>query len=176
MANGNYDIRRSKHLDSRLRRHLINGTVSLKPFFYCTRGGFPVWMNSSAERHPRWNCRPRFRRAIVCNGAACGNWQSLSAAVAAGILAIGDEHGGAGSTCMEIIAAGAALAAKESISNETATVRTATDARANKKRLPGLGHRVPTATIRTPCQRQLEFPGHDNYRRPSKVAPTAATS
>jgi citrate synthase len=35
--------------------------------------------------------------------AATGNRQSLSAAVAAGILAIGDEHGGAGSACMELI-------------------------------------------------------------------------
>src|SRR5882762_7543700 len=38
--------------------------------------------------------------------AASGNRQSLSAAIAAGILAIGDEHGGAGSNCMEMIAAG----------------------------------------------------------------------
>src|SRR6185436_8237940 len=38
--------------------------------------------------------------------AASGNRQSLSAAVAAGILAIGDEHGGAGSACMELIEAG----------------------------------------------------------------------
>ena len=38
--------------------------------------------------------------------AASGNRQSLSAAIAAGILTIGDEHGGAGSTCMELIAAG----------------------------------------------------------------------
>src|SRR5689334_3917768 len=35
---------------------------------------------------------------------ASGNRQSLSATVAAGILAIGDEHGGAGSACMELIA------------------------------------------------------------------------
>src|ERR1044071_5584703 len=35
--------------------------------------------------------------------AASGNRQSLSAAVAAGVLAIGDEHGGAGLACMQII-------------------------------------------------------------------------
>src|ERR1051326_2383315 len=34
---------------------------------------------------------------------ASGNRQSFSAAIAAGILAIGDEHGGAGSACMELI-------------------------------------------------------------------------
>src|SRR5438093_6972789 len=38
--------------------------------------------------------------------AASGNRQSLSAAVAAGVLTIGDEHGGAGSACMELIAEG----------------------------------------------------------------------
>src|SRR5260370_34091926 len=38
--------------------------------------------------------------------AASGNRQSLSAAIAAGVLTIGDEHGGAGSGCMELIGAG----------------------------------------------------------------------
>src|SRR3954449_10622576 len=38
--------------------------------------------------------------------AASGNRQSPSAAIAAGVLTIGDEHGGAGSGCMELIAAG----------------------------------------------------------------------
>src|SRR5438445_13385922 len=42
--------------------------------------------------------------------AASGNRQSLSAAIAAGILTIGDEHGGAGSGCMELIAEGIARA------------------------------------------------------------------
>src|SRR5215831_9458399 len=46
---------------------------------------------------------------------ASGNRQSLSAAIAAGILAIGDEHGGAGSACMEMIGAGIAMASKERI-------------------------------------------------------------
>src|SRR6058998_2877178 len=40
--------------------------------------------------------------------AASGNRQSVSAAVAAGVLTIGNEHGGAGSACMELIAAGLA--------------------------------------------------------------------
>src|SRR5215210_5401463 len=38
--------------------------------------------------------------------AASGNRSSISSAVAAGILAIGDDHGGAGSNCMELIAQG----------------------------------------------------------------------
>src|SRR5450631_1382237 len=47
---------------------------------------------------------------------ASGNRQSLSAAVAAGILAIGDEHGGAGSSCMEMIDAGVKRAHAEGVS------------------------------------------------------------
>jgi citrate synthase len=71
---------------------------------------------------------------------ASGNRQSLSAAVAAGVLAIGDEHGGAGEGCMELIAAvlehaheGAGLPAAAS-----AIVR---EYRQAGRRLPGLGHR-----------------------------------
>src|SRR5439155_9110461 len=45
--------------------------------------------------------------------AASGNRQSLSAAVAAGMLTIGDEHGGAGSGCMELIASGLARMASD---------------------------------------------------------------
>ncbi len=74
--------------------------------------------------------------------AASGNRQSLSAAVAAGILTIGDEHGGAGSLCMEMIAAGLARCGAEGVSIAEAAKRTVDDARANGKRLPGLGHRV----------------------------------
>jgi citrate synthase len=73
---------------------------------------------------------------------ASGNRQSPSAAVAAGVLAIGDEHGGAGSTCMEMIAAGLENVARESISMMEAARRTVAAARANGKRLPGFGHRV----------------------------------
>jgi citrate synthase len=76
--------------------------------------------------------------------AASGNRQSLSAAVAAGILTIGDEHGGAGAPCMELITAGVALSAGGSISIEEAAKRMVKDARANKRRLPGFGHRVHT--------------------------------
>src|SRR5207302_4165558 len=51
---------------------------------------------------------------------ASGNRQSLSAAIAAGILAIGDEHGGAGSSCMEMIDAGVQRARADAISLEKA--------------------------------------------------------
>jgi citrate synthase len=81
--------------------------------------------------------------------AASGNRQSLSAAIAAGILAIGDEHGGAGSACMEMIAAGIARAEREGISIAAAAKRMAEETRTAKRRLPGLGHRVHTTDPRT---------------------------
>ncbi|HXB66871.1 MAG TPA: citryl-CoA lyase [Candidatus Acidoferrales bacterium] len=80
---------------------------------------------------------------------ASGNRQSLSAAIAAGILAIGDEHGGAGSACMELIAAGVERATSQPASIEDSARRTVDDARAQKKRLPGLGHRVHSSDPRT---------------------------
>src|SRR6266498_560467 len=55
--------------------------------------------------------------------AASGNRQSLAAAVAAGVLTIGDEHGGAGSNCMEMIASGLARMASDG-SSLTAAART----------------------------------------------------
>ena len=81
--------------------------------------------------------------------AASGNRQSPSAAIAAGVLAIGDEHGGAGSSCMEIIAAGLELANERSISIADAARKTVEDSVARKKRLPGLGHRTHSTDPRT---------------------------
>src|SRR5579864_8915322 len=78
-----------------------------------------------------------------------GNRQSLSSAVAAGILAIGNEHGGAGMECMETIAAGVDLARSQSISIDEAARRTVDDAMARGFRLPGLGHRSHSEDPRT---------------------------
>jgi len=79
---------------------------------------------------------------------ASGNRQSLSAAVAAGVLAIGEEHGGAGSACMEMIAEGVHRASAAGISLEDAADLTIDDARQAGRRLPGLGHRVHTTDPR----------------------------
>ena len=81
--------------------------------------------------------------------AISGNRQSLSAAVAAGLLAVGDDHGGAGLGCMELIAEGVALAAAESIGIEAAAHRLVERVRAQNRRLPGFGHRVHTTDPRT---------------------------
>src|SRR5258708_24741790 len=77
--------------------------------------------------------------------AASGNRQSLSAAVAAGVLTIGDEHGGAGSGCMELIAAGLERARRESLSFDDTARRIVDEAKSARKRLPGFGHRVHLA-------------------------------
>ena len=81
--------------------------------------------------------------------AASGNRQSISAAVAAGVLAIGDEHGGAGSNCMELIAEGLALARarRPAVAAAAAGARSKRAVR-DKRRLPGLGHRVHTTDPR----------------------------
>jgi citrate synthase len=77
--------------------------------------------------------------------AASGNRQSVSAAIAAGILTIGDEHGGAGSGCMEMIEAGLADARRDGRSLEAVAGQIVDEARAAKRRLPGFGHRVHSA-------------------------------
>jgi len=74
--------------------------------------------------------------------AASGNRQSLSAAIAAGILTIGDEHGGAGSGCMELIRKGLDRARTSGASWDAVAAQLVDEARAAKTRLPGFGHRV----------------------------------
>ena len=74
--------------------------------------------------------------------AASGNRQSVSAAVAAGVLAIGNEHGGAGELCMQLIALGLARAQARTMSIEAAAAELVAEARDGGRRLPGLGHRV----------------------------------
>lgn len=74
--------------------------------------------------------------------AASGNRQSPSAAIAAGVLAIGDEHGGAGATCMALVAAGIARAASESRPLDEVARAIVDETRAAGARIPGFGHRV----------------------------------
>ena len=74
--------------------------------------------------------------------AASGNRQSPSAAVAAGVLTIGDEHGGAASGCMELIADGLSRVRSHNITFADAAAQLVDEARAATRRLPGFGHRV----------------------------------
>ena len=80
--------------------------------------------------------------------AASGNRGSLSAAIAAGILAIGDEHGGAGEGCMELIAAYAPESVRQGMTIEEAAVKAVEESRQAKVRLPGMGHRLHTTDPR----------------------------
>jgi len=80
--------------------------------------------------------------------SASGNRQSVSANIAAGLLTIGDEHGGAGEQCMEMIAAGLARARDQAISIADAAAIIVDEAREAGRRLPGLGHRVHTVDPR----------------------------
>jgi citrate synthase len=74
--------------------------------------------------------------------AASGNRQSPSAAIAAGVLTIGDEHGGAGSGCMESIQDGLRDAKRDGVALDVTAARLVDEARGARRRLPGFGHRV----------------------------------
>ena len=75
---------------------------------------------------------------------ASGNRQSLSAAVAAGLLAVGNEHGGAGALTMELIAVAAEKIRGQGLSIAAAAEAAVAESRQRGQRLPGLGHRVHT--------------------------------
>jgi len=87
--------------------------------------------------------------AATARMAATGNRQAPEAAVAAGILAIGDAHAGAGMACMVMIADALARAARESRSPADIARATALEARTEGRRLPGFGHRLYREDPRT---------------------------
>jgi citrate synthase len=73
---------------------------------------------------------------------ASGNRQSISAAIAAGILAIGDEHGGAGEACIAMIGNGLLEVKERSLPIETIADEVVQRVIAKGARVPGFGHRV----------------------------------
>lgn len=80
--------------------------------------------------------------------AASGNRESLSAAVAAGILAIGDVHGGAGALTMDVIAGIVADATASGGNIGDAASRYVNRTKSSGGRVPGFGHRVHTTDPR----------------------------
>jgi citrate synthase len=92
---------------------------------------------------------PAAPSAAAARMVVSGNRRSLEAAVAAGVLAIGDAHGGAGYECMHMIAEGLELTRRESIPIRDAARRLAAKAKSEHRRLPGIGHRVHTEDPRT---------------------------
>jgi len=92
---------------------------------------------------------PSAPSAAAARIVASGNRRSLEASIAAGVLAMGDFHGGAASECVEMIGQGVDLSQRESISIKEAACRLAERAKSEHRRLPGLGHRVHTTDPRT---------------------------
>jgi citrate synthase len=73
----------------------------------------------------------------------------LNAAVAAGILAISQFHGGAIEECMLILKQGMEVSETEGVSLQEAADKVIDDYRVVKKRLSGFGHRLHTNDPRT---------------------------
>jgi citrate synthase len=92
---------------------------------------------------------PSAPSAAAARIVASGNRQSLEAAIAAGVLAMGDVHGGAAYECVQMIGEGIESAGRDPISVREAAFRRAADAKSRHARLPGLGHRVHTRDPRT---------------------------
>ena len=93
---------------------------------------------------------PAAPSAAAARIVASGNRHSLEAAVAAGVLAMGDAHGGAAFDCMQMICDGVAAGTPRSRFRcrmpRAARLRMR---ESGKRRLPGIGHRVHTEDPRT---------------------------
>ena len=82
-------------------------------------------------------------RTIASTGA------NMNAAIAGGILAISQFHGGAIEGCMEFLKSGVEKAHSESITLEQAAEKIYDEYKIIKKRIPGYGHRIHTDDPRT---------------------------
>jgi citrate synthase len=92
---------------------------------------------------------PAAPSAAAARIVVSGNRQSSEAAIAAGVLAMGDAHGGAAYECMQMIGEGIKRARRDFISIQDAARSVAAGAKSERKRLPGMGHRVHTEDPRT---------------------------
>jgi citrate synthase len=80
--------------------------------------------------------------AAATRVVATGNRQAPEAAIAAGILAIGDAHGGAGLACFKLIEASIERARREQSTLDAIAPVVVSEAREAGRRLPGFGHRM----------------------------------
>jgi citrate synthase len=85
------------------------------------------------------NDGPNAPSAAAARVVTSGNRRSIESAIAAGVLAIGDVHGGASTACMQEIVACRDLMRRESISIQEAADLTIAEALAQDRRIPGLG-------------------------------------
>ena len=87
--------------------------------------------------------------AAAARTVASGNRAAPEAAIAAGVLAIGDAHGGAGLACLELITASIGEAPGAGAGLPSAARRAVAEARENGHHLPGIGHRTHSVDPRT---------------------------
>jgi citrate synthase len=87
--------------------------------------------------------------AAAARVVATGSRLAPEAAVAAGVLAIGDSHAGAGLACMQLIAEGLQLKRDENLSMADAAARILAATKERGARFPGLGHRTHSTDPRT---------------------------
>lgn len=80
---------------------------------------------------------------------ASGNRRAVEAAVAGGLLAVGDAHGGAGEETMRILRRALAMIRDHGLTAESAAERLVDEYRSRGQRIPGIGHRVHTRDPRT---------------------------
>jgi citrate synthase len=80
--------------------------------------------------------------AAAARIVATGNRQAPEAAIAAGILAIGDAHGGAGLACFGLIQQALERAHRDGLSIDQIAPLIVQEAQQTKARLPGFGHRM----------------------------------
>jgi len=85
---------------------------------------------------------PSSPSALAARVVATGNRRAPEAAVAAGLLAIGDYHGGAGEQCLGLLAEGIEWARREERTLAEAAAWLTERALSGGTRLPGLGHRT----------------------------------
>jgi citrate synthase len=87
--------------------------------------------------------------AAAMRTVATGNRAAPEAAIAAGVLAIGDAHGGAGLACLQLITRGVDLVKRQGQSMDAAAATIVEEETSAGRRLPGLGHRAHTTDPRT---------------------------
>ncbi len=98
--------------------------------------------------------------ALAARTVASSNRRSMEAAIAAGILAIGDAHGGAGYECLEMIVHGNLIAQREGISVEEAATQVVDQVKQAGRRLPGLGLRARKVEPRTAALFRMAAEAH----------------
>lgn len=87
--------------------------------------------------------------AMSARTVATGNRVAPEAAVAAGILAIGDAHGGAGWACQRLLSQAIDRVTREGVSDDMAADDIVRAEIAAGRRLPGFGHRTHSQDPRT---------------------------